>query len=191
MQTGNFVNPQTNYFAAPAQVDGSGQLIGHSHAVIEEINGLGATTPSDPRQFAFFKGLNAAARQSTPSSNFDQIVCFSELCLIAFFRRGWRLDGGWSVSNLLLATEILLKLVIHFCLLSSTVTGGLPAGTYKLCSINTAAVSPSSGGRQVVQTDLELLQLLAEPPTCPCGRRSARISRWSVVSFVGDCRVHC
>lgn len=62
VQTGNFVNPQTNYFAAPAQVDGSGTLIGHSHAVIEEIDGLDSTTPSDPREFAFFKGLNDAAR---------------------------------------------------------------------------------------------------------------------------------
>jgi hypothetical protein len=62
--TGNFVNPQTNYFGAPAQTDGQGTLIGHSHAVIEQIASLDATTPNDPRDFAFFKGLNDAARES-------------------------------------------------------------------------------------------------------------------------------
>jgi hypothetical protein len=62
--TGSFVNPQTNYFGAPAQTDGQGTLIGHSHAVIEQIASLDATTPNDPRDFAFFKGLNDAARES-------------------------------------------------------------------------------------------------------------------------------
>ncbi|BGP26676.1 hypothetical protein JCM10295v2_005629 [Rhodotorula toruloides] len=86
--TGNFVNAQQNYFAAPQNVDQNGVIIGHSHIVIEPIDSLTTTTVSDPTQFAFFKGLNDAAQNGV---------------------------------------------------LSATVTGGLPAGTYKLSSINSAA----------------------------------------------------
>jgi hypothetical protein len=88
LETGNFVNAQQNYFSAPQQVNGQGQIVGHSHVVVEAIDSLNSTTPSDPTKFAFFKGLNAAA-----------------------------VNG----------------------ILTANVTAGLPAGTYKLSSINTAA----------------------------------------------------
>jgi len=87
-QSGNFVNADQNYFAAPQQLNKQGQIIGHSHVVVEALSSLGQTTPSDPTKFAFFKGLNAAA------------------------------VGG---------------------ILTADVTAGLPAGFYKLSSINTAA----------------------------------------------------
>jgi len=88
MTTGNFVNAETNYFAAPQQLDGSGKIIGHSHVVVEKLSSLTQTTPNDPTKFAFFKGLN------DPAANGE---------------------------------------------LSAVVAGGLPAGTYKVSSINTAA----------------------------------------------------
>ena len=56
--TGNFVNAQKSYFAAPATLDGSGILIGHSHVVIEKLDALDSVTPADTTKFAFFKGLN-------------------------------------------------------------------------------------------------------------------------------------
>ncbi|KAG8956916.1 hypothetical protein FRC03_010715 [Tulasnella sp. 419] len=55
MQTGNFVNPQEKYFAAPQQVNGAGIIIAHSHVVIEKINSLDSTDVTDPNVFAFFK----------------------------------------------------------------------------------------------------------------------------------------
>jgi hypothetical protein len=88
METGNFVNAQQNYFAAPQQLNGQGQIIGHSHVVVEQLSSLTQDTPTDPTKFAFFKGLNAAA------------------------------SGG---------------------ILTADVTNGLPAGVYKVSSINTAA----------------------------------------------------
>jgi hypothetical protein len=88
MQTGNFVNAQTNYFSAPQQLNAQGQIIGHSHVVIEALSSITQTTPTDPTKFAFFLGLNAAAQ------------------------------GGVLTAN---------------------VAKGLPAGAYKLSSINTAA----------------------------------------------------
>jgi len=88
LETGNFVNANANYFAAPAQVNSDGVLIGHSHVVVEQLQALDQTTPTDPTKFAFFKGLNAAAQ------------------------------GG---------------------VLTADVTAGLPAGVYRLASINTAA----------------------------------------------------
>jgi len=86
--TGNFVNAQKSYFAAPQQLDGSGTIIGHSHVCLEKLDSLDQTTPTDPNVFAFFKGLNAPAQ------------------------------GG---------------------VLTADVTNGVPAGAYRLCSINAAA----------------------------------------------------
>jgi hypothetical protein len=88
LQTGFFVNAQQNYFAAPQQLGNGGSIIGHSHVVVEELTSLDQASPTDPKKFAFFKGLNAAA------------------------------EGGE---------------------LSAVVDKGLPAGFYRLCSINTAA----------------------------------------------------
>jgi len=88
LQTGNFVNAQENYFAAPQQLNAQGLIIGHSHVVVETLQALDQTTPTDPTKFAFFKGLNGVAQ------------------------------GG---------------------ILTASVTAGLPAGAYRLCSINTAA----------------------------------------------------
>jgi len=87
-ETGNFVNAEENYFAAPQQLNAQGQIIGHSHVVVESLTSLDQTTPTNPKVFAFFKGLNAAA-----------------------------VNG----------------------LLTADVTAGLPAGFYKVSSINTAA----------------------------------------------------
>jgi len=61
LTTGNFVNAASNYFSAPQQVDASGDIIGHSHVVVESLTSLNQTVPTDPTKFAFFKGLNAAA----------------------------------------------------------------------------------------------------------------------------------
>jgi len=88
LATGNFVNAQENYFAAPQQLDSSGLITGHSHVVVEALTALDQTTPTNPQEFAFFKGLNDAA------------------------------VGG---------------------VLTADVTAGLPAGAYRLCSINTSA----------------------------------------------------
>jgi len=88
MQTGNFVNAQENYFSAPQQLSDQGTIIGHSHVVVELLDALDQTTPTDPKKFAFFKGLNAAA-----------------------------VNG----------------------VLTADVTSGVPAGAYRLCSINAAA----------------------------------------------------
>ena len=88
LDTGNFVNAEENYFAAPQQLNAQGAIVGHSHVVVETLTALDQTTPTDPNKFAFFKGLNAAA------------------------------VGG---------------------ILTADVTKGLPAGAYRLCSINSAA----------------------------------------------------
>ncbi|TFL06296.1 hypothetical protein BDV98DRAFT_540387 [Pterulicium gracile] len=62
MQTGSFVNAQQNYFAAPQQLNDQGQIIGHSHVVIELLESLESTQVPDPNVFAFFKGVNTPAQ---------------------------------------------------------------------------------------------------------------------------------
>lgn len=49
------MNAKQNYYAAPAQVDGNGVLIGHSHVVVEKLTSLTQTEVTDPNVFAFFK----------------------------------------------------------------------------------------------------------------------------------------
>ena len=61
LATGNFTNPDANYFAAPQQLNHQGHIIGHSHFVIESLSSFNQTTPTDPTKFAFFKALNFAA----------------------------------------------------------------------------------------------------------------------------------
>lgn len=55
LQTGNFVNADENYFAAPQQLNAQGLIVGHSHVVVEALEALDQTTVTNPAKFAFFK----------------------------------------------------------------------------------------------------------------------------------------
>lgn len=61
LETGWFTNPDTTFMSAPLQTDGNGNVMGHSHVVIEQLTGFGQTTPTNPKNFVFFKGLNSPA----------------------------------------------------------------------------------------------------------------------------------
>jgi hypothetical protein len=61
LETGNFVNAQSNYYAAPQQVNGGGDIIGHTHFTVQTIDSFTSTKPLDSSVFAFFKGVNGAA----------------------------------------------------------------------------------------------------------------------------------
>jgi hypothetical protein len=61
LETGHFVNPDLNYFAAPQQLNGQNDIIGHTHFVIEKLTSITSTTVPDPTKFAFFKGVNTVA----------------------------------------------------------------------------------------------------------------------------------
>ena len=71
LETGNFVNPDQNYFSAPQQLNSQGIIRGHSHVVIEKLDSLAQTTPSDPTVFAFFKGLNDVAQDGILTTDVD------------------------------------------------------------------------------------------------------------------------
>ena len=59
LKAGNFVNPTTNYYTAPQDLD-NGDIIGHCHVTVQDIGSLDSTTPPDPSKFAFFKGIDDA-----------------------------------------------------------------------------------------------------------------------------------
>jgi len=88
MQAGSFVNAKENYFAAPQTLNNGGQIIGHTHVVIEALESLTQTTPTDPTKFVFFKGVNDA-----------------------------QVNGA----------------------VKADVTDGVPAGAYRMCSINSSS----------------------------------------------------
>jgi hypothetical protein len=59
MQLGAFTNAQNTYYSAPQDLNGQGQIIGHTHVTVQDTgNTLNPTQPLDPTQFAFFKGIN-------------------------------------------------------------------------------------------------------------------------------------
>ena len=61
IQLGTFVNPDTNYYTSPQQLNAQGQIIGHVHVTIQDLGGdINSQTPPDPSKFAFFKGINDA-----------------------------------------------------------------------------------------------------------------------------------
>lgn len=58
---GKFVNPDSNYYAAPQQLNSKGLVMGHSHFVIQAISSLNDTKVLDATIFAFFVAVNGAA----------------------------------------------------------------------------------------------------------------------------------
>ncbi|TCD64675.1 hypothetical protein EIP91_003789 [Steccherinum ochraceum] len=60
LETGFFTNATANFLAAPQQVGTRGDIRGHSHVVIEKLESMTQTVPTNPREFVYFKGLNAA-----------------------------------------------------------------------------------------------------------------------------------
>lgn len=55
------MNAQSNYYSAPQNTNGQGDIIGHSHFVIQQMKSLTDTSILDPTTFAFFKGVNGKA----------------------------------------------------------------------------------------------------------------------------------
>lgn len=56
---GTFTNPDNTYYAAPQDVDGNGNIIGHTHVTVQDTgDDTNPTQPLDPTQFVFFKGIN-------------------------------------------------------------------------------------------------------------------------------------
>jgi len=58
LQTGKFSDPVNDYYDRPQELNGNGEILGHSHITIQKLNG---DRVPDARVFAFFKGLNLAA----------------------------------------------------------------------------------------------------------------------------------
>jgi transcription initiation factor TFIID subunit 15 len=58
LAAGVFTNPTTTYFAAPQQLDDSGNVIGHSHVTVQNIGALNPSTPPDAQTFDFFLGID-------------------------------------------------------------------------------------------------------------------------------------
>ncbi|KAJ7630403.1 hypothetical protein FB45DRAFT_915401 [Roridomyces roridus] len=61
IQIGTFTAATETYYANPQTLNSAGQIIGHTHIVIEQIDSLASTTVTDPLKFAFFKGVDDAA----------------------------------------------------------------------------------------------------------------------------------
>lgn len=60
LRAGYLVNPSTNYYTAPQDLDEHGDIIGHCHVTIQEIGSYRTRVPPDPTRVAFFKGIDDA-----------------------------------------------------------------------------------------------------------------------------------
>jgi hypothetical protein len=85
LSAGNFVNPTVNYYTAPQELDGNGDVLGHCHITIQSIGSIDSIVPPDPTKPIFFKGID---------------------------------DAGNGKG-----------------LLQAVVTGGLPPGAYRVCTM--------------------------------------------------------
>ena len=61
LETGWFTNTAETYMSNPTRVNADGDVLGHSHIVIQQLTGFGQTTPLDTSKFVFFKAMNDAA----------------------------------------------------------------------------------------------------------------------------------
>jgi hypothetical protein len=53
-------------------LNSQGKIRGHSHVVVESLDSLTQTFPTDPQVFAFFKGLNAKAQNGILTAVVDK-----------------------------------------------------------------------------------------------------------------------
>lgn len=61
LEAGSFTNADATYYSAPQQVNGNGNVVGHTHVTVQDLgSSLNPEQPPDPTQFAFFKGINDA-----------------------------------------------------------------------------------------------------------------------------------
>ncbi|KAJ6449824.1 hypothetical protein C8R47DRAFT_1171446 [Mycena vitilis] len=68
LQSGAVVNFTGNFLAAPQQLNSAGEIIGHYNIVVDELNALDSTTPTDSQQFSFFRTVKDVAASGVISS---------------------------------------------------------------------------------------------------------------------------
>jgi len=69
LETGWFTNSAETFMSAPTEINANGDVMGHSHFVIQKLTGFGQTTPIDPQTFVFFKAVNDPAENGVLSTN--------------------------------------------------------------------------------------------------------------------------
>ena len=143
LETGFFVNPDANWYAAPQQLNmTTGNIMGHSHIVIEKLDNLTQATPTDPTKFAFFAGLNGKAdangllyanvTSGLPEGTYRMasinVAMNHQPALVAVAQRGALDDAIYvSLSLVILATEFntYLWVAVSSLLLLAAPTGRL------------------------------------------------------------------
>jgi hypothetical protein len=122
LETGNFVNAASNYYSAPQQVNGQGNIIGHTHFTVQAIPSFTSTKPLDASTFAFFKGVNQAATNGQLSEDVTAglaagfyRVCSINTDLVAVAQHG-NMDDCVYVSS-----DVSIHLTYRLILLCSSV----------------------------------------------------------------------
>jgi transcription initiation factor TFIID subunit 15 len=61
LQAGSFSDADAQYYSQPQDLNGQGEIIGHTHVTIQDMQGsLTPAAPLDASKFSFFKGINDA-----------------------------------------------------------------------------------------------------------------------------------
>ncbi len=68
LEAGNFVNADQNYYAAPQQINAQGNVVGHTHFVIQAIDSLESTKTLDPQTFQCLRVFRRVRTGSRPST---------------------------------------------------------------------------------------------------------------------------
>ncbi|ESK93373.1 hypothetical protein Moror_1784 [Moniliophthora roreri MCA 2997] len=62
-------DPLTRYLSAPQQIDSGGRILGYSRIVVEAVDSIDQTTPTDPKKFAFSTALSTIAEDGSLMTN--------------------------------------------------------------------------------------------------------------------------
>lgn len=125
LQAGSFTNADATYYAAPQQLNGQGQVIGHTHVTVQDLgNSLNPSQPPDPTQFAFFKGINDAGN--------GQGLLSADVALVFPNPIG-------SSALPIRTTPTSHPLPPNDRLLTQDHSGGLPAGNFRVCTLTSSS----------------------------------------------------
>ncbi|KAK7049884.1 hypothetical protein VNI00_005314 [Paramarasmius palmivorus] len=160
LNTGSFVNAQSNYLGAPQQLSDS-MILGHGGIVVERMNSLDQTAPLNPLNFAFFKGI------PEPASNGIWTVNITNGISEGFYRMS---SMTQTANHHSIVVPVLQHGAIDDVVYFTVTSDGQPTDRTSLGSF----ISPAPGGSASINT--------TDPSTNPAIQNSTTLSTSVIAS---------
>ncbi|KAH9054903.1 hypothetical protein EDB87DRAFT_1409465 [Lactarius vividus] len=159
LESGNFVNAASNYYAAPQQLNKAGNIIGHTHYVVQKVDSFVSTDPLDPNTFAFFKGANDPA----DADGIIAVAVDQGLPEGSYRLASINTSANHTPALVPVAQHGFLDDVIYFCVTND----GKPAAQSQADNKNKSKSKDTKSGGKAKSND---------PPACPVDKTSSNSS---------------